>query len=207
MIMEEANYDNTENTNDIDHEVQVVYRECLRNHAASIGSYATDGCGEFTLSGGGGGDTAADLHCAACGCHRNFHRKLTKPKHQYFTISSPITTTHENTTTRNSSAEQMVHKNYNNNNKRMRTKFTADQKQKMLAFAEKLGWRLQRNKDHHIPVSDDDIERFCRGIGVSKQVFKVWMHNHKSLSSSSSTNNNNNNNSISTGNVSSLTTQ
>ncbi|KAJ6418676.1 hypothetical protein OIU84_001947 [Salix udensis] len=26
-----------------------LYKECLRNHAASLGSYATDGCGEFTL--------------------------------------------------------------------------------------------------------------------------------------------------------------
>ncbi|KAL0441834.1 UNVERIFIED_CONTAM: Zinc-finger homeodomain protein 11 [Sesamum radiatum] len=50
-----------------------IYRECLRNHAASLGSYATDGCGEFTLDDtvpGGG------LNCAACGCHRNFHRKV-----------------------------------------------------------------------------------------------------------------------------------
>ncbi|KAL9330374.1 hypothetical protein ACSQ67_005377 [Phaseolus vulgaris] len=49
-----------------------VYRECLRNHAASLGSYATDGCGEFTLDSGG-------LQCAACGCHRNFHRKVKYP--------------------------------------------------------------------------------------------------------------------------------
>ncbi|XP_024023538.1 zinc-finger homeodomain protein 5-like [Morus notabilis] len=198
-MMEDINYD-AEQTNDNAEQV-AVYRECLRNHAASLGSYATDGCGEFTLGSGGG---AADLHCAACRCHRNFHRKLTKPfKHHYF-MSSPLA--HDNTT-RNSSAEQMVsNKNNNNsNNKRARSKFTADQKQKMLAFAEKLGWRLQRNKDHHIPVSDDEIESFCRGIGVSRRVFKVWMHNHKSLSSSSSTNNNNNNSSLSTGIVSSLT--
>ncbi|BBN68443.1 homeobox protein 33 [Prunus dulcis] len=32
-----------------DQNTDEVYRECLRNHAASLGSYATDGCGEFTL--------------------------------------------------------------------------------------------------------------------------------------------------------------
>lgn len=77
--------------------------------------------------------------------------------------------------------------------KRFRSKFTVEQKEKMLAFAEKLGWKLQR-KD-----LEDEIERFCRSIGVSRQVFKVWMHNHKNLSSSSSAS--------TTANASSLTTQ
>nr|KYP67425.1 ZF-HD homeobox protein At4g24660 family [Cajanus cajan] len=137
-----------------------VYRECLRNHAASLGSYATDGCGEFTVDGGG-------LQCAACGCHRNFHRKVKYP----------------------AAPESPPAMEYGEGSKkRVRSKFSAEQKEKMLAFAEKLGWKLQR-KD-----LDDEIERFCRGIGVSRQVFKVWMHNHKNSNSSSST-----------GNVSSLT--
>ena len=124
-----------------------VYRECLRNHAASLGSYATDGCGEFTVDGAGG------LQCAACGCHRNFHRKVKYPVAE--------------------------HEEYGGK-KRFRSKFTADQKEKMLGFAEKLGWKLQR-KD-----LNDEIERFCRSVGVSRQVFKDWMHNHKNSSSSSS---------------------
>ncbi|KAL0441833.1 UNVERIFIED_CONTAM: Zinc-finger homeodomain protein 5 [Sesamum radiatum] len=57
--------------------------------------------------------------------------------------------------------------------KRFRTKFTAEQKEKMLGFAEKLGWKLQRKDE------EDEIERFCRGVGISRKVFKVWMHNHK----------------------------
>eukprot|EP01018_Ginkgo_biloba_P038552 Gb_35888 [translate_table: standard] len=51
----------------------VRYRECRKNHAASIGGYAVDGCGEF-MPGGEEGTTAA-LKCAACNCHRNFHRR------------------------------------------------------------------------------------------------------------------------------------
>ncbi|KAK1265909.1 ZF-HD homeobox protein [Acorus gramineus] len=51
----------------------VRYRECMRNHAASIGGHAFDGCGEFI----GGGNGGSHLKCAACGCHRNFHRKET----------------------------------------------------------------------------------------------------------------------------------
>lgn len=149
-----------------------VYRECLRNHAASLGSYATDGCGEFTVDGVGG------LQCAACGCHRNFHRKV---KYEVAPESQAT-----------AAMEYGGDCEGGGSKKRFRSKFSADQKEKMLAFAEKLGWKLQR-KD-----LDDEIERFCRGIGVSRQVFKVWMHNHKNSSSSSS---------ASTGNVSSLTSQ
>lgn len=49
------------------------YRECLKNHAANIGGNVTDGCGEFMPSGEEG--TLEALKCAACNCHRNFHRK------------------------------------------------------------------------------------------------------------------------------------
>ncbi|KAL3819407.1 hypothetical protein ACJIZ3_005364 [Penstemon smallii] len=51
----------------------VRYGECQKNHAANIGGYAVDGCREF-MAGGEEGTTAA-LGCAACGCHRNFHRR------------------------------------------------------------------------------------------------------------------------------------
>ncbi|KAF3452371.1 hypothetical protein FNV43_RR02804 [Rhamnella rubrinervis] len=54
----------------------IKYKECVRNHAASMGGHAVDGCREFTAH-----DDDDDHHhhqdllCAACGCHRNFHRK------------------------------------------------------------------------------------------------------------------------------------
>ncbi|KAG2321264.1 hypothetical protein Bca4012_055800 [Brassica carinata] len=51
----------------------VRYVECQKNHAANIGGYAVDGCHEFMASGSEGTDDA--LTCAACGCHRNFHRR------------------------------------------------------------------------------------------------------------------------------------
>ncbi|XP_059644857.1 mini zinc finger protein 1 [Cornus florida] len=51
----------------------VRYAECQKNHAANIGGYAVDGCREFMASGEEG--TPGALTCAACGCHRNFHRR------------------------------------------------------------------------------------------------------------------------------------
>jgi ZF-HD homeobox protein with Cys/His-rich dimerization domain len=50
-------------------ELAGVYLECLRNHAASAGGHVVDGCGEFMPA------LAAPLRCAACGCHRSFHRR------------------------------------------------------------------------------------------------------------------------------------
>ncbi|CAA2986208.1 zinc-finger homeodomain 9-like [Olea europaea subsp. europaea] len=148
-----------ENTND-------VYKECLRNHAASLGSYATDGCGEFTLD-----DTpSGSLYCAACGCHRNFHRKVTcgaSGSHDHEMVEYGGGTGCGRRQIPESPESERSGK------KRIRTKFTEDQKEKMLAFAEKLGWKLQR-KD-----KEDEIERFCKGVGISRKVFKVWMHNHK----------------------------
>ncbi|PIN07098.1 hypothetical protein CDL12_20341 [Handroanthus impetiginosus] len=51
----------------------VKYRECLKNHAANMGGHVVDGCGEFMPSGEEG--TVEALKCAACDCHRNFHRR------------------------------------------------------------------------------------------------------------------------------------
>ncbi|CAN6443095.1 unnamed protein product [Victoria cruziana] len=51
----------------------VRYRECRKNHAAGIGGYAVDGCREFMASGEEG--TGDALRCAACSCHRSFHRR------------------------------------------------------------------------------------------------------------------------------------
>ncbi|WOL18695.1 hypothetical protein Cni_G27492 [Canna indica] len=54
--------------------VVVRYMECRKNHAAGIGGYALDGCREFMASGRDG--TSDALKCAACSCHRSFHRRL-----------------------------------------------------------------------------------------------------------------------------------
>jgi len=56
--------------------------------------------------------------------------------------------------------------------KRFRTKFTAEQKARMLAFAEEAGWRLQK-------LDDAAVQRFCQEVGVKRRVLKVWMHNNK----------------------------
>ncbi|XP_022135253.1 mini zinc finger protein 3-like [Momordica charantia] len=51
----------------------VRYAECQKNHAAKLGGFAVDGCREFMARGEDGTEEA--LICAACSCHRNFHRR------------------------------------------------------------------------------------------------------------------------------------
>ncbi|XP_070048223.1 zinc-finger homeodomain protein 2-like isoform X1 [Nicotiana tomentosiformis] len=167
------------------------YRECLKNHAVGIGGQAVDGCGEFLPSGEEG--TLDALKCAACNCHRNFHRKevegeilnfhhptppppiLHHPPHHYpyryhqRPLALPSISSRED-------IEEYVSNPSSSggsgSRKRFRTKFTQDQKEKMFAFAEGLGWRIQKE-------NEAAVQQFCAETNIRRQVFKVWMHNNK----------------------------
>ncbi|CAL9135283.1 unnamed protein product [Musa textilis] len=205
----EDHHHNATNSYGTNKGVVVKYRECLKNHAASIGGNATDGCGEFMPSGEEG--TLEALKCSACSCHRNFHRKETEGEpccdwfyslrgrkvmgHKGLLVSGadafgyspacnsliPRATPHNMImplgTMQTSESDEMegvgammarpvVVK------KRFRTKFTPEQKEKMLSFAEKVGWRLQKQEE-------SVVQQFCQEIGVKRRVLKVWMHNNK----------------------------
>ncbi|KAG6496385.1 hypothetical protein ZIOFF_044246 [Zingiber officinale] len=179
-------------------ETEPRYRECLRNHAASVGGHVLDGCCEFMPSAG------EALKCAACGCHRSFHRKdhgemcelrngvappLLLPPPPLPPAATPYghlrpfgasgvmvrvgNSGSAAAGTESSSEELAAQRPFVVSRKRFRTKFTAEQKEKMLAFAEKVGWRMQRQ-------DEGTLEHFCGEVGVSRHVFKVWMHNNKS---------------------------
>ncbi|KAJ8484051.1 hypothetical protein OPV22_016536 [Ensete ventricosum] len=183
----------------------IRYRECLRNHAASIGGHVLDGCGEFMPEADPSSPEA--LKCAACGCHRSFHRKeaegdaatdsyyrsaarvpllLPPPPHpqsqhpnhyqKQFQFGTP-NASGSGGTTESSSEERMTAgapTPVTTQRKRFRTKFTVEQKEKMMAFAERMGWRIQKQ-------DEGLVEQFCAEAGVRRQVLKVWMHNNKHL--------------------------
>lgn len=177
------------------------YRECLKNHAASIGGHAIDGCGEF-MPGGEEGSLDA-LKCAACDCHRNFHRREVEgepscdchnvrkerkrtpgavphtplaalpsattviaraPAPMLMALSNGPTDSDDQDGGISASAAAMK--------KRFRTKFSAEQKEKMCSFADKLGWKIQKH-------DEGAVQAFCADIGVKRHVLKVWMHNNK----------------------------
>lgn len=158
------------------------YRECLKNHAATIGGNATDGCGEFMPGGEEG--TLEALKCSACNCHRNFHRKEIQGHDHFFRyrlntvgvgpelVGYPTTGPHQmimpckiRYPTSSSGDDQGV-------KKRFRTKFSKEQKEKMLGFAEKAGWKIQK-------LEESVVQQFCQEIGIKRRVLKVWMHNNK----------------------------
>lgn len=169
------------------------YRECLKNHAASTGRKVLDGCGEFMPSGAEG--TFQALQCAACSCHRNFHRKepggapsFGAPPPPLLQLPLPLRPqapvagqwmAFGSGGGSESSSEDLnfnvtgVPPPYVLSKKRYRTKFTQEQKTRMLEYAEKVGWRIPRE-------DDVEVQRFCAEVGVKRQVFKVWMHNNKS---------------------------
>ncbi|EHA8588924.1 zinc-finger homeodomain protein 4 [Cocos nucifera] len=192
--------------------VVLKYRECLKNHAASIGGNATDGCGEFMPSGEEG--TLEALKCSACNCHRNFHRKevegeasscdcfhylkerkmlgqkgllisgpeafgfaaaasnslIPRPAPHHMIMPLGALQTSESDEMEGVGGGAMVRPPMVK--KRFRTKFTPEQKEKMLSFAEKVGWRLQKQEE-------SVVQQFCQEIGVKRRVLKVWMHNNK----------------------------
>ncbi|GLT39141.1 hypothetical protein SLA2020_133480 [Shorea laevis] len=196
----------------------VRYRECMKNHAAATGGHVLDGCGEFMPNGEEG--TPEALKCAACDCHRSFHRKETNGESQYGPNSYYTFTPGKNSARRDSipplpqhrlshgfptsipstvpiapvmmafgggalaesSSEDLILYQANAggqssvqpplSKKRFRTKFNQDQKDKMMEFAEKIGWTIQKQ-------DEDEVQQFCADAGVKRQVFKVWMHNNK----------------------------
>ncbi|KAL3644565.1 hypothetical protein CASFOL_009745 [Castilleja foliolosa] len=181
-----------------------AYKECMKNHAANIGGHAVDGCGEFLPPGGGG---PVSLKCAACGCHRSFHRRepesptaITPPflnfRHpslqKRFSISPPgaVTVPYNasplffglRTGEEHHQAPVTPTAENSAGRKRFRTKFSQEQKEKMQSFSVKLGWKLQK-------CDEGAVKEFCSEIGVTKGVLKVWMHNNKNTIGKKETNN------------------
>lgn len=179
-------------------EKKIRYKECLKNHAAALGGNATDGCGEFMPDGEEG--TLEALKCSACNCHRNFHRKemehdsINSPSHQHYILSVIPDTTHQmnpifaHFSPNKSGSISLSDNSYDKKDfedgirevehpsgkvkKRFRTKFTQEQKEKMLGFAEKAGWRIQK-------LEESVVQKFCQEVGIKRRVLKVWMHNNK----------------------------
>ncbi|KAK1415926.1 hypothetical protein QVD17_31714 [Tagetes erecta] len=148
----------------------VAYKQCLKNHAATIGSHALDGCCEFIPSLTCTPHQPTSLTCAACGCHRNFHCRdpINNNNNVYYDYAPHILLPFNTSPT---DQNQIKFENPNAR-KRFRTKFSQNQKEKMYVFAEKLRWKMQR-------CDDQMVLDFCNEVGIKRGIFKVWMHNNK----------------------------
>ncbi|KAK4799501.1 hypothetical protein SAY86_024866 [Trapa natans] len=222
-----------------------TYRECLKNHAASLGRHALDGCGEFMPSPAANEADPTSIKCAACGCHRNFHRREPDdvppsadprsnqvieyhPQHRHHPPPpppphSPDSASPPPISSSHYGGHQPTHHHYRHHlstppphmlltlstaappesshppppssavamvspisRKRFRTKFTQLQKECMFEFAERVGWKLQKQ-------DEDIIREFCDEIGVergpkNKELISVMDDGNESLRMSGQTN-------------------
>ena len=124
----------------------VTYKECLHNHSAALDHVTYDGCVKYIA-----GEDA--LLCACCGCHRNFHHKNT-----IFT-AEPQTQTPDQ-------VQEMRSK------RKKRTTFSSEHKNKLIRFAESVGWKPRKEKK-------DEIESFCSEMGITRRMFVVWLSNNR----------------------------
>lgn len=56
--------------------------------------------------------------------------------------------------------------------KKFKIRFTQEQKDKMLIFAEKVGWSVRKQEEAV-------VQKFCQEVGVDRRALKVWMYNKK----------------------------
>ncbi|KZV19025.1 ZF-HD homeobox protein-like [Dorcoceras hygrometricum] len=181
----------------------MTYGECLKNHAASTGGHAVDGCREFMPSGEDG--TEDSLECAACHCHRNFHRKDIggEPEPSHFLAVPPQQQLHLATTV-TSTPPKMVDFSGNSGggvaaessteyldmflsssglHALMRAPSSGSKKRFRTKFNRKqkdMMFEFATRLDWRIQNEDDEqVHKFCNEVGVKRQVFKVWMHNNK----------------------------
>ncbi|RDX83010.1 Zinc-finger homeodomain protein 6, partial [Mucuna pruriens] len=124
----------------------------------SLGLTAFDGCHEF-LQGRLDQNGHDNLLCAACDCHRSFHR-------QFIPYSFMPQTQTKNAVNVREPEEESKPKSMK------RTIFTPEQRTQMTAFAEKVVWKpLKHDKDQ--------VERFCSEMGINRKMFLVWLNNNR----------------------------
>lgn len=186
----------------------IRYKECLKNHAASMGGHVVDGCGEFMPSGDDG--TPQALRCAACDCHRNFHRREAEGQPQPFHSShayNPYSGSHRQTP-----AHHLQHKHsYPHGFATPPTMVSFGGNSGGAAAVESSSEDLnifqsgdgaaqpkkrhrtkfrqdQKDRMHELATKlgwriqkqdEQEVQEFCSEVGVKRQAFKIWMHNNK----------------------------
>lgn len=180
-----------------------AYKECLKNHAASMGGHALDGCGEFMPAATSIAADPTSLKCAACGCHRNFHRREPedpppraavspiieyRPHHRHH--PPPPTSAHGSQSPPpissayypgSTSAPHMLLALSEPN--RVGSGSNSNRKRYRTKFTQEQKVKMQEFAEKvgwkMQKSSEDSMKRFCSEIGVERGVFKVWMHNNK----------------------------
>ncbi|ESW23222.1 hypothetical protein PHAVU_004G028600 [Phaseolus vulgaris] len=187
----------------------VVYKECLKNHVASLGGHALDGCGEFMPSPAATPDDPSSIKCAACGCHRNFHRREPEeppispathhvleyqPHHRHHPPPPPPHRSPNSSSpppiSSYPSAPHMLLALSSGGGLSVAPENTAapamahhSRKRFRTKFSQEQKEKMHEFADKvgwKMQKRDENmVMEFCNEIGVDRGVLKVWMHNNK----------------------------
>ncbi|KAI4298963.1 hypothetical protein L6164_032467 [Bauhinia variegata] len=123
--------------------------------------------------------------CAACNCHRNFHKREVRN----LPVSSPnpvnaVAPAPAPAAARAPPVRPSVPSTNNNGgpetvaaemrHRKTRIRFTPEQKAQLMNFAVRIGWRTR-----HTP--ETLIENFCREMGITRRVLRDWLSNNRHL--------------------------
>ncbi|ESQ28280.1 hypothetical protein EUTSA_v10019038mg [Eutrema salsugineum] len=184
-------------------EMGVCYKECLKNHAANLGGHALDGCGEFMPSPTASSTDPSSLRCAACGCHRNFHRRDPSDHLNFLPTSSPSGT--ESPPSSHHVASPVPCSYYTSAPHHvllsLSSGFPGPSDQDPTGFRSEnssRGAMRKRTRTKFTPeqktkmrafaekagwkingCDEKSVRGFCNEIGIERGVLKVWMHNNK----------------------------
>jgi ZF-HD class homeobox domain-containing protein len=179
-------------------EVTWHYLECQRNHAAGIGGHVVDGCCEFMPS------DDVMLRCAACRCHRSFHRKVCSPSPsggmplyspngaamhrsppQLLPLPlppAPIPPPSQppRSTTDQSSSEEMIGGTPQQSQTTAASPIKKRFRTKFTPDQKEKMFKFAESLSWRFQKPDDTaIDEFCAEVRVNRQVLKIWMHNNK----------------------------
>ncbi|KAK2379209.1 zinc-finger homeodomain protein [Trifolium repens] len=183
-----------------------IYKECRKNHASSIGGYALDGCCEFLPAGVEG--TLDFFKCAACFCHKNFHRKeiVSRKPTQITYIPQPtpismvfqtkngyhhVTGPSRETTTAPAFPSAVIHDEAHFHDTDPINGGSSGGGEGSLSSKKRFRTKFSHEQKEQmldfavqigwrIKKQDQNVvEMFCNKIGVKFQVFKVWMQNNR----------------------------
>ncbi|XP_057810843.1 zinc-finger homeodomain protein 11-like [Salvia miltiorrhiza] len=185
--------------------IAAAYKECMKNHAAAIGGHAVDGCGEFMPPPPQPSPDPAALTCAACGCHRNFHRRdpesptsaaaITPPFLDFRHPAAPLPKRFSLSLSPSppppppaaAAAPSHVFFAGAEDHHPAPVTPTVENPVGRKRFRTKFS-QDQKEKMRSFSVKlgwkmqkcdEAAVKEFCHEIGVSKGVLKVWMHNNK----------------------------
>ncbi|KAJ0242780.1 Zinc-finger homeodomain protein 11 [Hirschfeldia incana] len=186
----------------------VCYKECLKNHAANLGGHALDGCGEFMPTPTATPADPSSLRCAACGCHRNFHRRDASDHLNFLPVhptSSPSGTESPPSQSLHHVASPVPCSYYTSAPQHMLLSLSSgfrgpsDQDPRgVRSENSSKGAMRKRTRTKFTPeqkmkmrafaekagwkingCDEKSVREFCGEIGIGRGVLKVWMHNNK----------------------------